>query len=199
MLTTKRLVLISLFIAQAAALSIVERFISIPVAIPGIKLGLANVITLLAILMLGWKDALLIVILRCSLAAMVGGNPIGFLFSICGGLLSTVVMAVLWQKFGKHVSIINISLLGAVAHNTGQLFVAALIIQDFRVYVYLPVLLVSALVTGYIVGVVTLRCHQQVGTVLACPSPQKHSHENHTKTFSPSSNASPTGTNDRDL
>jgi len=158
-MTTKRLVLISLFVAQAAALSIVERFISIPVAIPGVKLGLANVITLLAILMLGWKDALLIVLLRCSLAAMVGGNPISFLFSICGGLSSTVVMAVLWQKIGRRLSIIIISLLGAVAHNTGQLLVAALIIQDLRVYVYLPVLLISALITGYIVGVITLRCH----------------------------------------
>jgi len=144
-----------LFVAQATALNIVERFFVIPIAIPGVKLGLANIITMLAILLLGFKEAIFIVIMRCSLAALLGGGPFSFLFSITGGLLSALVMILLWKKFSSHISIISISLVGAVAHNIGQLFVASIIVQDFRIYVYLPVLLVSALITGCIVGLVT--------------------------------------------
>jgi len=157
---TKRLVIIALFIAQATAINIVEGFITLPIAVPGVKLGLANIITLLALLTLGWKDVFLIVTLRCLLAAMYGGNPVGFLFSISGGLLSTLVMALMWKYLGKHISIVTISLLGAVAHNIGQLFVAGLIVHDFRIYVYLPVLLVSALITGYIVGIVATQTYK---------------------------------------
>lgn len=160
MTPTKRLVLISLFVAQAAALNILERYIMIPMVFPGVKLGLANIFTLLGILLLGWKEAFTIVVLRCSLAAIMGGNPFSFLFSITGGLLSTLVMVLLWKKFSVHISIIIISLAGAVAHNIGQLFVAGLLIQDFRIYVYLPVLLLSALVTGYFVGVVALQTYK---------------------------------------
>ncbi|KAF1085541.1 Heptaprenyl diphosphate synthase component I [Sporotomaculum syntrophicum] len=160
MSNTKRLVIIALFIALATALNIVERFIPLPIAIPGVKLGLANTVTLLAILMLGWKDVFLIVTLRCLLAVLYGGNPVSFLFSITGGLFSALIMVLTWRYLGKHISIVTISLLGAVAHNIGQLFVAALIIQDFRIYVYLPVLLVSALITGYIVGVVATQTYK---------------------------------------
>ncbi|AGK99904.1 Gx transporter family protein [Desulfoscipio gibsoniae] len=156
---TKRLVIIALFIAQATALNIVENFITLPIAVQGVKLGLANIITLLALLILGWKDAFLIVTLRCLLAALYGGNPVGFLFSISGGLLSTLIMVLMWKYLGRHISIVTISLMGAVGHNIGQLFVASLMIQDFRIYVYLPVLLVSALITGYIVGFVTTQTY----------------------------------------
>lgn len=155
MLTTKRLVLISLFIAQATALNILERFIVIPMAFPGVKLGLANIFTVLAILLLGWKETFVIVAARCSLAALFGGNPLSFLFSISGGLLSALIMILLWQKFKNYISITILSLVGAVAHNIGQLFVAAIVIQDFRIYFYLPVLLASSLITGYLVGLIS--------------------------------------------
>jgi len=159
MTNTKRLVIIALFIAQATALNIVEGFITLPIAVPGVKLGLANIITLLALLILGWRDAFLIVTLRCLLAALYGGNPIGFLFSFGGGLLSTLIMVLMWKCFSKHISIVTISLVGAAGHNIGQLFVAGLLVRDFRIYVYLPVLLVSALITGYIVGVVATQTY----------------------------------------
>lgn len=156
---TNRLVLLSMLTAMALALHIVERLIPIPIAMPGVKLGLANVVTLLAILLLGWRDALVVVTLRCLLGSIYGGNLITFLFSIGGGLLSTIIMALLWHKFSRHVSIISISLMGAVGHNIGQLFMASLIIQDFRIYTYLPVLLVSGVITGYIVGVIATRSY----------------------------------------
>ena len=156
---TKRLVLIALLTSLALALQLIERSITIPILVPGVKLGLANVISLLAILLLGLKDAFLIVILRCLLGALFGGNPISFLFSITGGLLSTLFMSLLWKKFSKYISIINISLVGAVCHNIGQLVIASIIVKDLRIYVYLPVLLLSGLITGYITGVIASRSY----------------------------------------
>lgn len=150
----------ALLVSLALALHLVERLIPVPVAMPGVKLGLANVVTLLAILLLGWRDALVVVVLRCVLGSMYGGNLISFLFSISGGLLSTFLMALLWHRLSNYVSIIGISLVGAVGHNIGQLFVAGLLIQDFRIYTYLPVLLVSAVITGYIVGIIASRSYQ---------------------------------------
>ncbi|WP_031517324.1 Gx transporter family protein [Desulfofalx alkaliphila] len=153
-MNTKRLVLISLFVALAMALNIFERAIYIP-SHPGVKLGLANVITLLSILLLGWKDAFYVVFIRCTLGALLFGNPISFLFSITGGLLSALVMVLLWELLTKYVSIVNISMVGAVTHNIGQLLVASLIMQDFSVYTLLPILMISALITGYVVGLIT--------------------------------------------
>ena len=132
----------------------------IPGIMPGIKLGLANIMTLLSIMMLGSKDAVLIVIIRCVLGAMIVVNPVSFLFSITGGLLSVLVMALLWHFFKEHVSIIIVSMIGAVFHNIGQLFVAAVLVNSFYVYSVLPVLMVSALVTGYIIGLVSKRIYR---------------------------------------
>lgn len=162
MSNTRRIVIIALFVALAAALSIVERSIILPGAPPGVKLGLANVMTLLSILMLGYKDAFLVVAVRCLLGALLGGNPVSFLFSITGGLLSALVMIVMWHYFRNHISIVNISVIGAVCHNVGQLIVAALLARDFLVYIMLPVLMASSVITGYVVGVITRQVHKSL-------------------------------------
>lgn len=155
MFSTKRIVTIAMFVALATVISIVERSIMIPGVPPGVKLGLANIVTLLSILVLGYKDAFLVVAVRCILGALLGGNPVGFLFSITGGMLSTLVMSVMWHYLKKYVSIVNISMIGAVCHNIGQLFVASVLAQDFHIYILLPVLMVSAVITGYNVGLLT--------------------------------------------
>lgn len=152
---TRRITYISLFIAMATVLNILERAIVLPGASPGIKLGLANIMTLLSIMMLGGKDAVLIVVVRCFLGALVGGNPVSFLFSITGGLLSILVMVLMWKYLNKYLSIVYISIIGAVFHNIGQLFVASLLVRSFSVYAILPVLMISAIITGYIIGIVT--------------------------------------------
>ncbi|SHK68993.1 Gx transporter family protein [Desulforamulus aeronauticus] len=159
---TKRILLIALFISLAAILSIVERSIIIPQAHPGVKLGLANVITLLSIIMLGYKDAFLVVLLRCVLATLIGGNPVSFLFSITGGLFSTLVMVLLWRTFNQHISIVNISIIGAICHNLGQLFVASWLAHELLLYSLLPILMISAVITGYAVGVVTKRVYKSL-------------------------------------
>lgn len=155
MFTTKRIVMIAMFVALATVISIVERSIVIPGVHPAVKLGLANIITLLSILILGYKDAFFVVAIRCILGALLGGNPVSFLFSITGGMLSALVMSLMWHYLKKHISIINISTIGAISHNVGQLFVASLLAQDFHIYILLPVLMISAVITGYNVGFLT--------------------------------------------
>ncbi len=150
---TKKMVFLSFLVSIAMVIYIVEA--QIPVLFPGIKLGLANIISLAALILMGWKEALLIMFLRTLLGSMFGGSMSAFMFSIAGGILSNVVMIILYKYFKDSISLWTISICGAVFHNIGQLFVASLVVKDFRIYIYLPVLLVSAVVTGYFIGLCT--------------------------------------------
>lgn len=150
---TKRMVLLSMLVAIALVIYLIEA--QIPVLFPGIKLGLANSISLVALILLGWKEAFLIMILRTLLGSIFGGSMSAFMFSIAGGLLSNIVMVLLYKYFKNHLSIPTISVCGSVFHNVGQLLVAAFIINDLRIYVYLPVLLIAAIVTGYFIGILS--------------------------------------------
>jgi uncharacterized membrane protein len=153
---TKKMVFISMLVSIALVIYIVELQIPVLVpGIPGIKLGLANSISLAALILFGWKEALVIMILRIILGSIFGGNMAALMFSLAGGMLSNIVMIILYKCFKNKLSISTISVCGAVFHNIGQLLVASLIIQNFRIYIYLPVLLVSAVVTGFFIGVLT--------------------------------------------
>ena len=150
---TKKMVMLSLMVSIALIIYVVEA--QVPLLFPGIKLGLANLVSLTALIIWGPKEALLIMLLRTLLGSMFTGSMSAFLFSITGGLLSNLVMIFLYQYFRKSLSIWSISIIGAVFHNIGQLLVASFVIQDLRIYIYLPVLMVSAVVTGYFIGIST--------------------------------------------
>lgn len=150
---TKKLTLISVLVSIALVIYVIEA--QVPVLFPGIKLGLANAVSLTALLIFGWKEALTIMLIRTILGSIFGGSISAFMFSIAGGLLSNVVMILLYKYFKGSMSIAAISVCGAIFHNIGQLFVASIIINDFKVYLYLPVLLTSGVVTGFFIGVVT--------------------------------------------
>ena len=150
---TKKMVVLSLMVSIALIIYVIEA--QVPVLFPGIKLGLANLVSLAALIIFGWKEALLIMFLRTLLGSMFGGSMSAFLFSIAGGLLSNFVMIILYKFFRNSLSLWSISIMGAIFHNIGQLLVASLEIQDLRIYIYLPVLMVSALITGYFIGVCT--------------------------------------------
>jgi len=149
---TKRMVFLSFLVSIALVIYIVEAQIPILFPVPGIKLGLANVISLAALILLGWKDALLIMLLRTLLGSMFGGSMSAFMFSLAGGLLSNLIMIILYKYFKDTMSLWTISICGAIFHNIGQLLVASFVVQDLRIYVYLPVLLISAVITGYSIG-----------------------------------------------
>lgn len=149
---THRLVLIALLTALAIALMAVERLIPVMVAVPGVKLGLANVVTLTALYVFSWRDTLAIILLRVLLGSLILGSFSAFLFSLGGALLAFAVMALLVVVLPQTFSTVGVSVAGAVAHNVGQLLVAAAVIQNLRIISYLPVLLLAAVGTGLATG-----------------------------------------------
>ena len=149
----RKMVFISLLVAQALVLHIFERMIPVPFITPGAKLGLANIITVVAIYLLTFKDAFAIVVLRVIMATLLGGNLSGFFYSISGGLLSLVAMYIVYKIGKDHVSIIGISIIGSVFHNIGQILIAVIVVQNIKIVAYLPILLIAGIGTGIFVGV----------------------------------------------
>ncbi len=155
--TARKTVLLGILIALALALHVAERALPLPVLpVPGVKLGLANIVTLMAIFILPLPAITLLVLGRTVLAAAFGGGLSGFLFSLAGGLLSMLVMYVLVHHASPWFSLPAISVIGALFHNLGQLLVAAVIVRTLGILLYLPLLLVSAGITGLAVGFTTL-------------------------------------------
>ncbi len=149
---TQKLVLISILVAQALVLHLVESMIPVPFITPGAKLGLANLITVIALYTLSFKDTLFVILGRLLLSTMFGGNLSSFMYSLSGALLSFLIMALV-KKLGKDkVSIVGVSSAGAVFHNIGQILVAAAIVQNLGVTLYLPVLTLAGIGTGIFVG-----------------------------------------------
>lgn len=152
MIKTKKTALCAVLTALALALSYWERFLPLQLLIPlpGIKLGLANIVTLLALYCLGGGYAFAILIPRCILGAVFGGGITGLLFSLTGGVLAMAVMAAC--KRIPLFSVYGVSILGAAAHNIGQIAAAALLLGTVSVVAYLPYLLLAAIVTGGAIG-----------------------------------------------
>ncbi len=151
---TKKTALLAMLIALALVLHVAESLLPIPYIAPGVKLGLANVVSLMAIVLFGIKEALAVVLIRTFLGSILGGAPSSFIFSAAGGVLSVLVMYAMYIWAGTKFSLIGISVAGAVSHNLGQIFVAGLIIENFGLYIYLPVLVISAIITGIFIGFV---------------------------------------------
>lgn len=118
---------------------------------PGIKLGLSNTVLLYALLLMGRKAAVLLAAMKVLLSGFLFGSPSAMLYSAAGALLSLLVMALLCRLSG--ISPVGISVAGALSHNIGQCAVAVLFIRVQAVLVYLPVLLISAVVTGAVTGI----------------------------------------------
>lgn len=152
MSTTKTLVQNAMLVALALALSYIERFIPLEllVPLPGVKLGLANIVTLVALYAFGPNQAFRVVVLRCSLGSLFGGGVTGLLFSLAGGMLAMGVMALC--RRAPLFSVYGVSILGAAAHNIGQVAVAMLLMHSVRIGLYLAYLLGVALFTGFATG-----------------------------------------------
>lgn len=153
-LKTRQLVFIAVLVAQGMVLSYIERLIPVPFIVPGAKIGLANIVTLTAICLLTFKQSGAVVLLRILLTASTFGSLSSFLYSFSGGVLSFFIMFVFSRVFKNDLSLMTISIIGAITHNLGQLLVAAFMIKSLLVLGYLPMLLVVAIPTGIFVGVV---------------------------------------------
>lgn len=154
MKNTRKLTSLAMFTSVALILHIVEGMLPVPFAVPGVKLGLANIVSLLAIMFFNFKEVIMILSIRCIIGSMFSGSISGLLFSLTGGFLSALIMWILYKKFINYFSMVGISIGGAIAHNIGQLLVASMIISDFRIYMYLPLLMISSVITGIFIGLV---------------------------------------------
>ena len=154
-LTTKQLTLCAVLTAMALALSYLENFfpLSLAIPIPGVKLGLANIVTVFALYVLGPGQAMLILLARCLLGAVFAGNMNALIFSLLGGVSAMLVMIGLsrWRR----LSVYGVSVGGAAAHNCGQVAAAVLTLGNTAPLYYLPILLGVALFTGALTGLVT--------------------------------------------
>lgn len=141
-----------LFLALAMICSYIETLIPFSVGIPGIKLGLANIVVVLMLYSVGTKEALIVSLLRIVLVGILFGNAFSILYSLSGGILSFLVMF-LMKKTDKF-SCVSVSITGGISHNIGQIIVAAWIVNSYNVFFYVPVLLFAGLVTGLLIGVI---------------------------------------------
>ncbi len=154
MSTAKKISYIAIFTALALVISVAENFIPIAlIPLPGVKLGLANIVTLFVLCFLGFKDALCVLILRCILAGMFSGNITSFFFSMVGGVCALCIMYFLLKT--NKLSLAGVSIAGAALHGIGQIFVACIMLGTISAIFYLPFLLFCALFTGAITGTVS--------------------------------------------
>lgn len=146
-----KIVTLALFVSLAAVISAFEGLIPMP--LPGVKLGAANVFALAALVLMGPREAFSVTILRVLLAWLLTGNLFALLCGLVGGVLSTTVMTLIYTQFRGFFSIPWMSAAGAWAFNIGQVLAAVMLIGDLRVIYYLPALILMGTAAGWAVGV----------------------------------------------
>ena len=142
---------LGVFLGLALVCSYVESLIPFYFGIPGVKLGLTNIVIVLMLYCVGAKEAFTISVLRVVLASFLFGNMFSILYSLAGGILSFGVMYLLMRT--KKLGLLPISICGGLFHNIGQLAVAAFVVENYRIVYYLPVLLIAGAVTGLLIGI----------------------------------------------
>ena len=153
-LTTQKLTRLSLLAAAAVVLGYIEGILTAFAPLPpGVKLGLANTVVLYSLYTLGVSGSVILIILKVVLTGFMSGNlAAAFLYSMAGAVLSLLSMMLVKKLGGDKVSIVGVSVVGAVFHNVGQLLVAALILNTPGIMFYVFVLMISAVITGTLTG-----------------------------------------------
>ena len=141
---SKKIANMAMLVAVAMIFSYVESLIPINFGVPGMKLGIANLVTVTGLYFLAVPEMMAVVAMRVLLTGFLFGNGMSIMYSLAGGLLSVLVMAG-----------IGISMAGGIAHNIGQLAVATLVVENLKLIYYLPALLAAGAVTGFLIGLVS--------------------------------------------
>ena len=157
---TRRLAFGAMFTALALIFSYVEFLVPLPVPVPGIKLGLANLVIIIAIYRMSFKYAFTINCVRIVASGLLFSGVFGMLYSFAGGILSLVVMYVLYRT--GRFSMVGISMAGGVMHNLGQLLTACLIVSSVSLMSYFAVLLFSGLISGILIGIVAYNIEKRL-------------------------------------
>lgn len=148
---SKKIATYGLLIALAFILSYIEYLVPIPIPVPGIKLGLANLVVITALYSMGVKEAFILSIIRIILVSFTFGNLSMMIFSLVGGFLSWLMMTLFMKT--KLFSIVGVSIIGGVFHNIGQIVTSILVVENVNIVYYLPFLLISGIVTGIAIGI----------------------------------------------
>ena len=143
----RRMVLTGLLFAVILVLSILENELQIPVPVPGVKLGLSNIVVMYSLFFVGKGDATLLAVLKALFVFLTRG-AVASLLSLCGGILSITIMILLLLIFKEKISYLSISIFGAVFHNLGQFIAISLLYTSLYLWAYLPVLLISGVIAG---------------------------------------------------
>ena len=150
----QKMALLGVLTAGAIVIAILESFIP-SVGIPGVKLGLANIVILIILYELGILEAVIVNLLRVLVVGLVRGTflSMGFLMSLTGAVLSLGIM-ILFYLLIKKFSIIGVSVIGSIFHVFGQILIAMLFLGTAYIFLYLPIIAISAIITGVFVGIV---------------------------------------------
>ena len=159
-----RVAYFGVFTALALIFSYIETLVPISFGIPGVKLGLANLIIVIALYKIPLREVYVLSIVRVLLSGVLFGNYFSIAYSLAGGLLSLTVMALLKKAGG--FSVIGISIAAGVCHNIGQLVVAMIVVETFAMSYYMPVLLVAGLITGFLIGVVADQVLRRISDIM---------------------------------
>lgn len=158
---TRKVVHMGMLIALAMVLSFIESQIPAFVAVPGMKLGLANIAIVFALYSLGFREALGVSLIRVALSAILFGSVVSGLYSAAGAILSLLGMALLRKSgfFGT----VGVSVSGAVLHNLGQIGIACFILRTQALVYYLPFLILSAVLSGVVIGIISAVLVERLG------------------------------------
>lgn len=148
---TKKITMLGLLTTIALTIFMIEAALPPIAPIPGIKLGLANVVTLFILIRYKVKDAACVLLVRIILASVFAGQMVSFIYSLFGGALCLIVMAIVNKLLDRKFVFLT-SVLGAMAHNAGQIFAAYFVLGMSGIFVYVPFLMISGVVTGLFTG-----------------------------------------------
>lgn len=149
-LRSRKITLAGMLICVGILVGYLESFIVIPISVPGIKIGLSNIVSVIALYLFGPSFAAIILLGRVILSGLLFGSGISIVYSITGAVFSLLGMVLLYKI--KSFSVFGVSLTGGVIHNIAQLFVAYLFIQNTYIFYYIPVLIISGVLSGLLIG-----------------------------------------------
>ena len=150
---TKKVAMLGLTIALAMIMSYIEALVPLSFAVPGIKMGLANIVIIFVLYKIGTKEAILVSLIRVILVSLLFSNVMAMAYSIAGAVLSLSVMWLL-KKTDKF-SFVGVSIAGGIMHNVGQIIMAVILLGTEQIALYLPVLIITGTVTGVVIGIVS--------------------------------------------
>jgi heptaprenyl diphosphate synthase len=161
----RKIAISSIFATLALIFSYIERLIPLDIAVPGVKLGISNIVVIIALYTIGTKYALGINVFRIFVGGLLFSGVFGMAYALGGGLLSFLVMYLL--KKTNLFSIVGVSMAGGVFHNIGQILMATIIIANVKIMLYLPVLILSGIISGIVIGIFSYNLMKPLKKVLS--------------------------------